>query len=179
MKMTAHKNKYILFIIAALVLIIALMASFSWFTRPAAKTDTYTGAQFTGTAVIKGESCTATTYKAQLDSGNLNNLTALSTNNTITIAAGDTQYFRTTVTNSQTSATVISLTGLTLNGASGLKVYNMAPLKEYYNYADSMTFSKNIAVPASGNVNVDWYIYNDSGADKTLTVGALPQISYY
>lgn len=174
-------NKSIIVILAlSLAFIITVTLSFSWFSRPNGTDSTkYRGLQYTGSAIIKSEQdILITTYKCSLQSGNLDNIVAVNTGDSFTIKAGESQYFRSVLSNTSTSENSVSLTGLSVTGTTDLQVCNFYPLKDYENYSDGITFAKHITVEASGNTNVDWFLYNKSGSDVTITIASLPQVSY-
>ncbi len=175
-----NRHSFLCLMIMLLSVLIITM-SFSWFTRPNGSANAHSLALNDVTAVIKSENSTATTYKSSLQDGLLivDETLAVTTANTFTIKAGETQYFTTRVTNGTTSNTNLSLNNLSLSGATGSMINMLSPVKTTSTYASGMIVAEHITVKAGETVNVEWYIYNPTAKDMTVKFTSLPQIDYY
>lgn len=174
-------NRHNLFCVMIMLLsVLIITISFSWFTRPNGSANAHS-LQLNGvTATIKSESSTATTYKSSFSNGLLvTDTTAVNTTDSIVIPAGGSQYFTTTVTNTSSANTNLSLNGLTLTGATGAQINMLYPVKNTSIYSNNMIVAEHLTVKADETVNVDWYIYNPTTADITVKFTSLPQIDYY
>ena len=173
-----RNNLFYVMIMLLSVLIITM--SFSWFTRPNGSANAHS-LQLNGvTATIKSESSTATTYKSSFSNGLLvADTTAVKTTDSIVIPAGGSQYFTTTLTNTSSANTNLSLNGLTLTGATGAKVNMLYPVKNTATYVSNMIIVEHLTVAAGESINVDWYIYNPTTSNMTVKFTSLPQIDFY
>lgn len=170
-------NKATMLLLSSLLLlVITLMATFSWFPRVTSGDDTYGKLGLSTTAVIKSDTATVTTYECEMVNGNLEQKTALSNGSTVTIPANGTVHFRSIISDTAAQNST-SLTGLKLSGGSGITVCVLSPLKTSEAYSEGMTLIEHIQTKGanSGGV-VEWYLYN-SGGETTVTLTQLPQIS--
>ncbi|MGN0453422.1 MAG: hypothetical protein ACI4GZ_06475 [Ruminococcus sp.] len=166
-----------------LLFVVMISGSFSWLNRPGSADSTqYKYLAFSGTASIKADDLSASTYLCSLESGVLqkNTETAVAQNQEITIAAGKAQYLKTTVVNTTSTNQSITLTGLTLTGAtSDINICNLYPLKTFSTYSSGMCITEHLTVPAENSLDVEWYIYNNGSSELTVTFTALPAVSYF
>lgn len=174
-------NKNNLFCVMIMLLsVLIITMSFSWFTRPNGSANAHS-LQLNGvTATIKSESSTATTYKSSFSNGLLvADTTAVKTTDSIVIPAGGSQYFTTTVNNTSSANTNLSLNGLTLTGATDAQINMLYPVKNTSNYSNNMLIVEHLTVESGESLNVDWYIYNPTSSDMNIAFTSLPQIDFY
>lgn len=166
-------------VIVLLIAVIAVTTSFSWLTRPSGVTNVK-NLQLSGvSAVIKSQDCTVDTYSCDIEIGDLVNDQTVLTGSSFTIPAGERQYFKSVVTNSGNSKTSISLTNLKLSGMDGsVTINNLNPLKTTSGYSENMNIAEHLSVDAKGTLNIEWYIYNGSKSEKSISFTSLPAISY-
>ncbi len=169
----------LLCVIIMLITVLAITASFSWFTRPYGEKNAHSLFLEGVTAVVKSQDCTVVTYASSMQNGVLvTEDTSVDTANTFTIPASGVQYFTTTVTNNSASDTNISLMNLSLNNAENTTINLLSPIKTTLQYQNNMTFANHLKVEANKTLNVEWYIYNSGSSDITVSFRDLPQISY-
>lgn len=176
-------NKATVILIASmLVLALTLVATFSWFPRAASydENTTYGVLNLNKSAMIKYTGLTVQTFPSSMVDGKLTQTEAEITGNAnaYTIPAKGTAYFRTSITGAKAGTTNVSLTGLTLSGASNISVCMLSPMKTTMAYTNGMVMAEHIEVPQSG-CTVEWYLYNGGDTEAQVTITQLPKISYY
>lgn len=169
-------------VVIMLISVLAITASFSWFTRPNGTKEADSLSLSGVTAVVKSQDCNVKTFASKMENGLLNpSDTEVSIQtDSFSIPAGGVQYFTTVVTNNSGSKTNISLTNLTLNGASSSTNINiLSPIKTTMKYQSGMTFAEHLTVDANNTLTVEWYVHNAGGSAITVSFGKLPEVSYY
>lgn len=175
-------NKINLLLIGVIFLSLAMItSSFAWISRPSDTAQEGKNLNLNTSAVIKSNSCTATTYQATMTDGSLAKGEAISSAAaSFTAPAGEAVYFVTEISNSSGSRNNISLAGLALSGATNdISVHVLSPANNYSSYSDNMSIIEHAVVESNGTLAVEWYVYNSSATNLSLSFTSLPTVSYY
>ena len=188
--MKNRKPILILSIIIIVVTIAALLAvnTFSWYNRTViTHTDKdYNSLTYEKTGSINydtGDS-TVVTYLGTVKNGELvYGETPVSSTDDVPVKAGTPTYFKTVITNNDTSGdSVISLYLSSLSWSSSLgntiHIGIYGPEKTYTNVTSSTQnagrtcIEDNIVLPDNTTVEVIWFVKSDAAADGTVTLGS-------
>lgn len=175
-------NKINLLLIGVILLSLAMItSSFAWLSRPNDTAQEGKDLNLNTSAVIKSSGCTAATYSATMNDGSLSKSdTAVTATYSFTVPAEGTAYFVTEISNSVNAKNNISLTGLALSGdTANVSVHVLSPTKNYAAYSANMSIIEHAVVEAGGTLTVEWYVYNSSGSDLSLSLTSLPSVSHY
>lgn len=184
-------NKATVILIASmLVLALTLVATFSWFPRVFGydTTKNYNKLDVKPAQVfVKSEPTKTESYLCEFVDGKINDATKgntkgesipLSTQESVTVKAGECKYFKTIVTyNTNVTHDNVTVSGLTLSGTTtDIKVCSLYPMKTVKDYSAGMAVGEHITVDSTSKTAVvEWYMYNSSSSgEQTLTITALP-----
>ncbi len=192
------KNRKKLFLLVSIVLVVVLTATtllvntFSWYNRElVAHPGNYNQLNYEMSGKINYDTGDATvkTYLGTVNNGNVVYGTEeLSADESVEVKAGELTYFKTVITNNDTSGdSVVSLYLTNLAWSDGLgnniNIGIMGPEKTYKNFTstnrnmgrtcieDNIVLVKGTGEQPS-QVEVEWFIRSDDGKSGTVTLGA-------
>lgn len=171
--------------VLALVLVIAVVATFSWYNRSASSFESGSTLKYTQTGNVSGKSGDIQTYVGVDDNGIITYETALTDGMSVTTEPGAVNYFKTVITDSSnTGDSMISLYledfACSTSMGNAIHIGLVEPEKTYKaftgtangsNYViDQLCLIDNVFIKNNGTVEVFWFIEIDKNYTGTGSI---------